>query len=115
MNLNINVQEEGSIVKNIDGIQPFDEMTAFKDIFPDKNSQLSIPVDQRFPTFLSQKSLAMVELFPTSTFNKLHLSPTSQRKPGCFTSSRTLTLPGTINIYNMGWRLASRAMVFSLG
>ncbi|GFU23591.1 hypothetical protein TNCV_1343751 [Trichonephila clavipes] len=50
------------------------------------------------------------ELFPTSTFNKPHLSPTSQRKPGCFTSSRTLTLPGTINIYNMGWRLAPRAI-----
>ncbi|GFT73580.1 hypothetical protein TNCV_4021791 [Trichonephila clavipes] len=47
------------------------------------------------------------ELFPTSTFNKPHLSPTSQRKPGCFTSS---TLPGTINIYHMGWRLASRAI-----
>ncbi|GFT33011.1 hypothetical protein TNCV_149921 [Trichonephila clavipes] len=50
------------------------------------------------------------ELFPTSNFNKLHLSPTSQRKPGCFSSSRTLTLPGTINIYDMGWRLASRAI-----
>ncbi|GFW55938.1 hypothetical protein TNCV_4390791 [Trichonephila clavipes] len=50
------------------------------------------------------------ELFPTSTFNKPHLSPTSQRKPGCFTSSRTLTLPGTMNIYDMGWRLASRAI-----
>ncbi|GFX68617.1 hypothetical protein TNCV_1800301 [Trichonephila clavipes] len=50
------------------------------------------------------------ELFPTSTFNKPHLSPTSQRKPGCFTSSRTLTLPGTINIYNMGWRLVPRAI-----
>ncbi|GFW62508.1 hypothetical protein TNCV_589351 [Trichonephila clavipes] len=50
------------------------------------------------------------ELFPTSTFNKPHLSPTSQRKSGCFTSSRTLTLPGTINIYDMGWRLASRAI-----
>ncbi|GFX72003.1 hypothetical protein TNCV_3331071 [Trichonephila clavipes] len=48
------------------------------------------------------------ELFPTSTFNKPHLSPTSQRKPGCFTSSRTL--PGTINIYDLGWRLASRAI-----
>ncbi|GFU76556.1 hypothetical protein TNCV_1940441 [Trichonephila clavipes] len=46
------------------------------------------------------------KLFPTSTFNKPHLSPTSQRKPGCFTSSRTLTLPGAINIYDMGWRLA---------
>ncbi|GFU75628.1 hypothetical protein TNCV_2863421 [Trichonephila clavipes] len=50
------------------------------------------------------------ELFPTSTFNKPLLSPTSQRKPGCFSSSKTLTLPGTINIYNMGWRLASRAI-----
>ncbi|GFV33312.1 hypothetical protein TNCV_1498321 [Trichonephila clavipes] len=55
------------------------------------------------------------ELFPTSTFNKPHLSPTSQRKPGCFPSSRTLTLPGTINIYDMGRRLAKRAIcpVFS--
>ncbi|GFY16325.1 hypothetical protein TNCV_2349701 [Trichonephila clavipes] len=50
------------------------------------------------------------ELFPTSTFNKPHLSPTSQRKPGCFSSSRTLTLPGTINIYDMGWSFASRAI-----
>ncbi|GFT26550.1 hypothetical protein TNCV_3603961 [Trichonephila clavipes] len=46
------------------------------------------------------------ELFPTSTFNKPHLSHTSQRKPCCFTSSRTLTLPGAINCYDMGWRLA---------
>ncbi|GFW52966.1 hypothetical protein TNCV_2899021 [Trichonephila clavipes] len=50
------------------------------------------------------------ELFPISTFNKPHLSPTSQRKPGGFTSLRTLTLPGTINIHNMGWRLASRVI-----
>ncbi|GFV46505.1 hypothetical protein TNCV_3233921 [Trichonephila clavipes] len=43
------------------------------------------------------------ELFPTSTFSKPHLSPTSQRKPGCFTSHQgLLTLPGTINVYNMG-------------
>ncbi|GFW10530.1 hypothetical protein TNCV_893251 [Trichonephila clavipes] len=50
------------------------------------------------------------ELFPTSTFNKPHLSPTSQRKLGCFTSSRTLTLPGAINFYDMGWRLAQRVI-----
>ncbi|GFW54647.1 hypothetical protein TNCV_5110211 [Trichonephila clavipes] len=50
--------------------------------------------------------LLQVALFPTSTFNKPHLSPTSQRKPGCFTSSGKLTLPGAINFYDMGWRLA---------
>ncbi|GFX20076.1 hypothetical protein TNCV_1436361 [Trichonephila clavipes] len=50
------------------------------------------------------------KLFRTSTFNKPHLFPTSQRKPGCSTSSRTLTLPGAINFYNMRWRLAPRAI-----
>ncbi|GFX21474.1 uncharacterized protein TNCV_1398881 [Trichonephila clavipes] len=37
--------------------------------------------------------LLLDELFPTSTFNKPHLSPTSQRKPGCFTSSRNYAMP----------------------
>ncbi|GFW10233.1 hypothetical protein TNCV_1849501 [Trichonephila clavipes] len=61
-------------------------------------------------TCLGTPSSSSTIFFPTSTFNKPHLSPTPQRKPGCFTSSRTLTLPGTINIDNMGWRLASRAL-----
>ncbi|GFW57904.1 uncharacterized protein TNCV_1418511 [Trichonephila clavipes] len=34
LNIKLQVQEEGSIMKDIDGIQPFNEMTSFEDIFP---------------------------------------------------------------------------------
>ncbi|GFX08068.1 hypothetical protein TNCV_1237471 [Trichonephila clavipes] len=34
LNIKLQVQEEGSIVKDIDGIQPFNEMTSFEDILP---------------------------------------------------------------------------------
>ncbi|GFX52705.1 hypothetical protein TNCV_3980081 [Trichonephila clavipes] len=79
--------------------------TSAMEVSQSNASSLFTIVKSQEPTQLLQD-----ELFPTSTFNKLHLSPTSQRKPGCFTSSRTLTLPSTINIYDMGWRLASRAI-----
>ncbi|GFV80624.1 hypothetical protein TNCV_4617861 [Trichonephila clavipes] len=85
--------------------------------FPFSNFNINIRAANQTPVHFSPLSnhkeptqLLQDELFPTSTFNKPHLSPTSQRKPGCFTSSRTLTLPGAINFYNMGWRLAPRAI-----
>ncbi|GFS57713.1 hypothetical protein TNCV_2908421 [Trichonephila clavipes] len=40
LNVKFQVQEEGSIMTDTDGIQPFNEMISFKDIFPGKNSQL---------------------------------------------------------------------------
>ncbi|GFY21866.1 hypothetical protein TNCV_3295101 [Trichonephila clavipes] len=44
LNIKLQVQEEGSIVKDIDGIQPFNEMTSFEDIFPgDSDKDIFIP------------------------------------------------------------------------
>ncbi|GFW72954.1 hypothetical protein TNCV_830771 [Trichonephila clavipes] len=76
--------------------------------FPFNYSYINIRAANQMPVHFLPSSnrkeptqLLQVELFPTSTFNKPHLCPTSQRKPGCFTSSRTSTLPGAINFYNM--------------
>ncbi|GFV05191.1 hypothetical protein TNCV_224041 [Trichonephila clavipes] len=72
--------------------------------------------DEHDPTFVEMvKQGSMYEDLlekAVSEFGKLPYcgTPTSQRKPGCFPSSRTLTFPGTISLYDMGWRLASRAI-----
>ncbi|GFX04373.1 hypothetical protein TNCV_3975201 [Trichonephila clavipes] len=40
LNIKLQVQEERSIVKDIDGIQPFNEMTSFEDIFQEETRHL---------------------------------------------------------------------------
>ncbi|GFU48723.1 hypothetical protein TNCV_4752261 [Trichonephila clavipes] len=42
------------------------------------------------------------DLFPTSTFNKPHLSPTSQRKPGCSPHQGLSQAPLTSMIWDRG-------------
>ncbi|GFV21604.1 putative DD41D transposase [Trichonephila clavipes] len=62
LNIKFQVQEEGSIVTDIDGIQPFNEMTSFKDIFPaageNNSTQQSAPpahYSRRKTTLLSRR------------------------------------------------------------
>jgi hypothetical protein len=42
LDIKLQVLEEGSIVKDIDGIQLFNEITSFKDIFPGKKQPIEI-------------------------------------------------------------------------
>ncbi|GFU87982.1 hypothetical protein TNCV_1335511 [Trichonephila clavipes] len=55
LNIKLQVQEEGNIVKDIDDIQPFNEMTSFKDIYTEECG-LKVLNDDEIVTSVQEES-----------------------------------------------------------
>ncbi|CAG9814624.1 unnamed protein product [Phaedon cochleariae] len=80
------VQEEGSIVKDIDGIQLFNEITSFKDIFPDKvEDRTGATSNMENISMMDQLKVDVQKIIPKSTSDDV-----------------TASTSGTISISNDG-------------
>lgn len=84
LHIKLQVQEEGSIVKDIDGIQLFNEITSFKDIFPGKKQPIEVleiiiknDLISCFPNFAQNKNFLTLPVSVASgerRFSKLKIT-----------------------------------------
>ncbi|GFW42154.1 hypothetical protein TNCV_1206101 [Trichonephila clavipes] len=100
LNIKLQVQEEGNIVKDIDGIPPFNKITSFKDIYPGKNSQLSCQVIySQFGLAIHQNDHQARRRFVEWAQNEIAVVP-DFHKPILFSDETHFWLNGYVNKQN---------------